>query len=369
MKKINFSDVNPLSPKIISSIKKKIAKTINKEDFILGESVRNFEKDFSKISNVKYSVSCASGTDALTLTLMALQLKQNDEVIVPGLTYISTGLAVILNNNKLVLADIDDQTGLIDINKIKTKITKNTKAIIPVNLYGQKVDLVKLRRAVGRKISIIEDSAQSHFALYENEKKPRQSKISIAACYSFYPAKNLGAYGDGGLVSTNSSTIYKRLLALRNLGSVKKYKHHLIGLNSRLDTIQAVVLKEKLDSILDLNNKRRKIANYYDKILAQIKQIKLTKTSKGSSRHLYVIRTIRRNELIKFLAKKGIYCIIHYPYSLNKLEAFKNKVKKTKLENSEEWAKQCVSLPLHPNLSIGDVRRVAVEIKNFFKSR
>jgi len=119
MKKINFSDVNPLSPKIISSIKKKIAKTINKEDFILGESVRNFEKDFSKISNVKYSVSCASGTDALTLTLMALQLKQNDEVIVPGLTYISTGLAVILNNNKLVLADIDDQTGLIDINKIK----------------------------------------------------------------------------------------------------------------------------------------------------------------------------------------------------------------------------------------------------------
>ncbi len=118
-----------------------------------------------------------------------------------------------------------------------------------------------------------------------------------------------------------------------------------------------------------LNNKRRKIANYYDKILAQIKQIKLTKTSKGSSRHLYVIRTIRRNELIKFLAKKGIYCIIHYPYSLNKLEAFKNKVKKTKLENSEEWAKQCVSLPLHPNLSIGDVRRVAVEIKNFFKSR
>ena len=369
MKKINFSEVNPLSFKKINLIKKKISQTINKGDFILGESVVNFEKSFSKMSNVRYSVGCASGTDALTLTLMALQLKQNDEVIVPGLTYISTGLAVILNKNKLVLADIDNKTGLIDINKIKSKITKNTKAIISVNLYGQKVDLVKLKRVVGKKISIIEDSAQSHFALYDKENKPRQSKISVAACYSFYPAKNLGAYGDGGLVSTNSSRIYKRLLALRNLGSIKKYKHHLIGLNSRLDTIQAVVLKEKLNSILDFNKKRRKIANYYDKILAPIKQIKLTKTSGGSSRHLYVIRTIRRNELIKYLIKKQIYCIIHYPYSLNKLEAFKKKVKKTKLENSEKWAKQCMSLPLHPNLSLADVRRVAKEIKNFFKDR
>ncbi len=321
------------------------------------------------MSNVKYSVGCASGTDALILSLMALQLKEKDEVIVPGLTYISTGLAVILNNNKLVLADIDNKTGLIDINKIKHKISKNTKAIISVNLYGQKVDLVKLKRVVGRKISIIEDSAQSHFALYEKENKPRQSKISVTSCYSFYPAKNLGAYGDAGLVSTNNSKIYRRLLALRNLGSIRKYKHHLIGLNSRLDTIQAVILKEKLNSIIDFNNKRRKIANYYDKLLSPIKQIELTKTSKGSSRHLYVIRTIKRNKLIKYLAKKQIYCIIHYPYSLNKLEAFKKKIKKTELKNSEKWAKKCMSLPLHPNLSFSDVRRVAKEIKKFFKNR
>ena len=158
-------------------------------------------------------------------------------------------------------------------------------------------------------------------------------------------------------------------MALRNLGSIEKYKHTIIGLNSRLDTIQAVVLKEKLNSILILNEKRRKVSSYYDKILAPIKQIKLTKTSKGSSRHLYVIRTKRRNELIKYLAKKKIYCIIHYPYSLNKLAAFRKKVKKTKLKNSENWAKQCISLPLHPNLSINDIRRVGKEINNFFKRK
>tara|TARA_B100001123_G_scaffold437521_1_gene569905 strand:- start:35 stop:1135 length:1101 start_codon:yes stop_codon:yes gene_type:complete len=366
---MKFTEVNPFSKKIQKAINKSILNTIKNKDFILGKDVKKFEEKFSKLAKSKYAVGCATGTDALTLTLMALQLKQNDEVIVPGLTYISTGLAVILNNNKLVLADIDDQTGLIDIDKIKTKITKNTKAIIPVNLYGQKVDLVKLRRAVGRKISIIEDSAQSHFALYDKENKPRQSNISVAACYSFYPAKNLGAYGDGGLVSTNNSTIYKKLLALRNLGSIEKYKHSLIGLNSRLDTIQAAVLKEKLNSILILNEKRRKVSNYYDKILTPIKQIKLTKTSKGSSRHLYVIRTKRRNELIKYLAKKKIYCIIHYPYSLNKLAAFRKKVKETKLKNSENWAKQCISLPLHPNLTINDIRRVGKEINNFFKRK
>ena len=179
---------------------------------------------------------------------MSLDLNSTDEVIVPGLTYISTGLSVILNNNKLVLTDIDDKTGLIDIGKIKRKITKKTKAIIPVNLYGQKVDLKKLRKVVGGKIFIIEDSAQSHFAFYGNNKKVMPHKYADASCYSFYPAKNLGAYGDGGLITVSKELHYKKLLALRNLGSIKKNEHVLKDKNSRFDTMQAVVLKSKLNS-------------------------------------------------------------------------------------------------------------------------
>ena len=366
--KIDFTNINPVSKKEISKIKNDIFTVIKNKNFILGNEVKTFENNFSKISKSKFSVGCASGTDALTLSLMSLNLKKSDEVIVPGLSYISTGLSVILNNNKLIFADIDDETGLIDINQVKKKITKKTKAVIPVNLYGQKVDLQKLRKIVGKKISIIEDSAQSHFAYNEDDAKITTNKFADASCYSFYPAKNLGAYGDGGLVSTNKKSLYKKLLALRNLGSVKKYEHLLIGRNSRLDTIQAVVLTNKLNSVLKLNEKRRKIANYYDKLLKSIKEIKLTKTNNGSSRHLYVIRTKKRNQLIEHLSKKNVSCIIHYPYSLNKLAAFKNHVRKVRVKNAELWSKQCLSLPIHPNFSKKNVRKVVKEIKNFFEN-
>jgi len=266
-----------------------------------------------------------------------------------------------------VLVDIDNETGLIAIDKIKKKITKKTKAIIPVNLYGQKVDLKKLRKVVGNKISIIEDSAQSHFAFNENTNKiTSRNNYADTSCYSFYPAKNLGAFGDGGLISTNNNALYNNLMSLRNLGSVKKNTHLLKGINSRLDTIQSVVLNRKLKSILSLNKKRRKIANYYDKFLHTIKQIKLTKTNKGSSRHLYVIRTKKRDKLIKYLARKKIFCQMHYPYSLNKLPPIKKVIKKTKLENSERWAKECLSLPIHPKLTISEANRIVNEIKLFF---
>ena len=366
IKKIPFTDINPLDNRKISKIKNDIYKIIKKRNFILGSEVNEFEKNFSRLSKSKFSVGCGSGTDALLLALMSLGLKDKDEVIVPGLTYVSTGLAVILNNNKLVLSDIDEDTGLISIDKIKQKINKKTKAIIPVNLYGQKVDLKKLRQVAGKKIFIIEDSAQSHFAFDHNEKKIKTNKYADASCYSFYPAKNLGAFGDGGLISVNNKSLYRKLLALRNLGSIKKNIHSIKGMNSRLDTLQAVVLNNKLNSILNLNNKRRKIAMYYDQNLNSIKGVKLTKTNNGSTRHLYVIRVKNRDKLIKYLFRKKISCQIHYPYSLNKSDVFKNKIKKTKLKNAELWAKECLSLPMHPNLSESEAKLVVNEIKRYF---
>tara|TARA_Y100000031_G_scaffold91909_1_gene100918 strand:+ start:1831 stop:2817 length:987 start_codon:yes stop_codon:yes gene_type:complete len=326
------------------------------------------------LSKIKYSVGCASGTDALILALKSINLQKDDEIIIPAMTYISTGLAVILNNCKIIFADIDEKTGLISITKVLKSITKKTKVIIPVNLYGQKVDIKKLRKTVGRKIFIIEDSAQSHFAYscyycdYNANskccKKERNERFANVACYSFYPSKNLGAYGDAGLVATNDFKIYKKLLSLRNLGAVKKNEHNIIGMSSRLDTIQAVVLKNKLKSILKLNDIRRKISIFYDKSLRNIKEIKITETNPGSSRHLYVIRTKYRNKLLKYLLMKKINCQIHYPYSLNKAKFINKKIT---LKNSENWANQCLSLPLHPNLKIFQMRRIVSEIKNFFQ--
>jgi len=364
---VNFTNINPVSKKENLKIKKDIFNIIKKKNFILGSDVKVFEKSFAKMSRNKYAVGCANGTDALLLSLMSLNLKKDDEVIVPGLTYISTGLSVILNNCRLILVDVDKETALIDIKKIKEKITKKTKVIIPVNLYGQKVNLNKLRREIGKKIHIIEDSAQSHFALQENTNKISKNSNALASCYSFYPAKNMGAYGDAGLITTDNRSIYNKLLSLRNLGSIKKHKHNILGMNSRLDTIQAVVLKNKLKTILKLNQYRRKIGIYYDKMLAGISEIQLTKTNKGSTRHLYVIKTEKRDKLKKYLSNEGIFCQMHYPYSLNKLPAFKKKIKKTILENSELWAKDCLSLPMHPKLTKKEVDRIVKKIKIFFK--
>ena len=377
IKKINFTHVNPIRSKEIFLIKKEISKIINKKNFILGEEVRKFENNFSKLSKIKYSVGCASGTDALILALKSLELKSSDEVIVPAMTYISTGLSVLTNNNKLVYADINNDTGLISIDDIIKKITKKTKVIIPVNLYGQKVDLKKLRSRIGSKIFIVEDSAQSHFAFScfncpnKDKKKccqkERNDRYADISCFSFYPAKNIGAFGDAGLVSTNNQKLYKKLLSLRNLGSIKKHEYDYLGINSRLDTLQAVVLKQKLRSILKLNQSRRKIAKIYDNNLDKIKEINLIKTKPGSTYHLYVIKTKKRDSLQRYLKSKKIYCQIHYPYSLNKLKPFKKYIKNTKLRNSEQWSRECISLPMHPNLQINQVYRVVYEIMKYFK--
>ena len=375
-KLINFTEVNPISNKQNLIIKNQIFSTIKKKDFILGKSVNEFEKKFSKLSKIKYSVGCASGTDALILSLMSLNLKKGDEVIVPGMSYISTGLSVILNDNKLVFADIDNKTGLISIDKISKKLTKKTKAIIPVNLYGQKVDLKKLREVVGRKITIIEDSAQSILAYScygcsnNNStkccKKKMNEKYSDISCYSFYPSKNLGAYGDAGLIATNDKKKYKELLALRNLGAIKRNRFTLIGKNSRLDTIQSIVLMNKIRNVLKWNDARREISNIYDKNLKDIKEIKLTKTSPGSSRHLYVIRTQKRPKLIKYLMKKKILCQTHYSYSLNQLKPFKKFISSQKLVNSEKWSKECLSLPLYPEMKKNNIYKIIYEVKKFF---
>ena len=373
---MKFTDVNPITNYQQNKITKSIISTIRKGDFILGKNVKKFEKKFSKLSNSKYAVGCATGTDALLLALKALNLKKNDEVIIPGMSYISTGLCVALNNIKIVFADINDETGLISLENVKKKISKKTKVVIPVNLYGQKVDIKLLRKIVGKKIYIIEDSAQSHFSYscyncrnYFNNiccKKERNHQYSDLSCYSFYPSKNLGAYGDGGIITTNNSSIYNKLKILRNLGAIKKNVHEYEGLNSRLDTIQASILLEKIKYTNDHNDYRRKISFFYDEELSLLNEVKLTQSKPGSSRHLYVIRVKNRNKLAKYLIKNKIPVQYHYPYSLNKAGALRKKIKKVKLINSEKWAKECLSLPLYPYMPLNEAKRVVNFIKKFY---
>ena len=244
-------------------------------------------------------------------------------------------------------------------------------------MYGQKVNIKLLRKLVGKRVFIIEDSAQSHFSsscLDCNKKdhhlcfkREKSHKYADLSCYSFYPSKNLGAYGDGGLVTTENSTLYKRLLFLRNLGSIKKNLHQYEGLNSRLDTIQASILLQKLKYTPLLNNYRRKISAFYDEELSYIDKIKLTNTDPGSSRHLYVIRVKDRDKLAKYLRKNKIPVQFHYPYSLNKTGALSKKIKKKRLVNSEKWAMECISLPLNPNMSIKEAKRTVNLIKKYYR--
>ncbi len=374
---MKFTEVNPFNNKIQKAINKSILNTIKKKDFILGRNVKKFEDKFSKLSNSKYAIGCATGTDALILSLKSLDLKKDEEVIIPGMSYISTGLCVSLNNNKIVFADIDKKTGLISFESIKKKLSKKTKVIIPVNLYGQKVNIKLLRKIVGRKVFIIEDSAQSHFSSLCHDcknsdhiscfKSEKSHKYADLSCYSFYPSKNLGAYGDGGMITTENLKFHKKLLILRNLGAVKKNYHQHEGINSRLDTLQASILLQKIKYTPINNNYRRKISAYYDKRLSDITKIRLTITDPGSSRHLYVIRVKNRNRLAKYLKKKNIATQFHYPYSLNRVGALKNKIKNVRLPISENWANECISLPLHPKLRISHADYIIKQIKNFFR--
>ena len=358
---MKFTDVNPFSKNEQSKINKSLLSTVKKGDFILGKNVEKFEKKFSKLANVKYSVGCATGTDALILSIKALGLKKKHEVIIPGMSYISTGLSLALNKTKICFADIDPDTGLISLDSIKNKINKNTKAIIPVNLYGQKVDIKKLRSIVGKSVFIIEDSAQSHFAF-----SCYNHSYAELSCYSFYPSNNLGAYGDGGLITTNNMNFYRKLKILRNLGTIKKNVHEYEGLNSRLDTIQASILFEKVNHTKKHNDYRRKISKYYDDELQFISEVKTTETKPGSSRHLYVIRVKNRDRLLKYLQKNGISSQLHYPYSLNRAGALKDNVKKERLPISEKWAKECLSLPIYPYMKLSDAEKVVKTIKKYF---
>ncbi|MBF0300881.1 MAG: DegT/DnrJ/EryC1/StrS family aminotransferase, partial [Oligoflexia bacterium] len=274
-----------------------VHKVFEKCNFILGEEVANFENDFAKFIGTKYAVGVATGTDALHLSVRALGIGPGDEVIVPANTFIATPLGVTLTGATPVPCDVEEKNFLIDINQIEKRITKKTKAIIPVHLYGRMLNMDSLKALADKyNLQIIEDVAQAHGAELDGKKA---GTVGRTGCFSFFPGKNLGAYGDGGMVTTNEKELYDNLISIRNYGSPKKYYHPIIGLNSRLDTVQAVVLGVKLKRLNDYNQRRFNAAVKYNNVLEGIGDVVIPQIPEKGSHvfHLYVIRTKHRDAL------------------------------------------------------------------------
>lgn len=361
---IKFYDLNKQDKIINNEILKSVKKVIKNKNFINGSDVSEFENNFSKYIGSKYSIGCSNGTDALTIALNSLNLPKGSEVILPAMTYISTLFSVFNANLKPVLVDINIQTGLTEVDEILKKITHKTKVIMPVHLYGNVFDIFELRKKIKKNIFIIEDSSQAHGARYKNYK--RVGSLCDLSCFSLYPGKNLGAYGDAGIITTNNLKLFNRIKKITNLGvdRKKKYDHDLLGFNNRLDTIQAAILNVKINNLDKNNSMRNKIARFYDKNIIN-KKITKIKYSKYSVYHQYILLVNRREKFQNYLIKNHIQSGIHYPKSINQHACTKKYFKNQKYINAENFAKKCVSIPIDPYLKSSELKKIIKVINSY----
>jgi len=353
---------------IKKEIQKGILEVLERTDFILGEEVKLFEEEFAKFCGVKYAVSVSSGTEALYLALLAEGIGLGDEVITTAHTFVATALAISQTGAKPALIDCDERTYNIDPQLIRAKITRRTKAIIPVHLYGQPADLDSIiRTAKEHNLKVIEDACQAHGAEYKGKKV---GSLGDAGCFSFYPAKNLGAYGDGGIVVTNSFKITQKIKTFRDYGRREKYRHLIKGCNCRLDTLQAAVLRVKLKYLNKWNRMRRQNANLYNRLLLPLRPNLITPYEADYAKHvyhLYVIRAKKRGKLLEYLKLKKILAGIHYPLPIHLQPAYEDLgYKKGSFPRAEKLSKECISLPMFPELSKEEIKRVVKEIGEFY---
>jgi dTDP-4-amino-4,6-dideoxygalactose transaminase len=324
-----------------------------------------FEEEFANYSNAKFAVGVGSGTEALHLCLKACGVGSGDEVITVPNTAVPTVSAISSAGAKPVFVDITPDTYAINVEKIEEKITERTKVVLPVHLYGHPAEMGQiLKLASAHNLKVIEDACQAHGARYNGK---NVGTIGDLGCFSFYPTKNLGAYGDGGMVVTNDEGLYERLVMLRNYGEVKKFTSKIEGFNSRLDEIQAAVLRVKLRYLDEWNNGRRDIAKLYQQLLKDSGiQLPCEKEWAEHVYHLFVIRTNKRNALRHYLEERGIGTQIHYPIPIHRQEAYeKLGYRKGDLPVSEKNAEEILSIPIYPELTTGEVETVARCIKEF----
>lgn len=362
---IPFLDLKKINMRHEKAIQESVSQVLHSGWYILGEQVRIFEKEFATYCGNQYCLGVANGLDALELIIRAYDIGAGDEVIVPSNTYIASILAISANGATPVLVEPERQTYNIDPAKIEEKITDHTKAIMVVHLYGQACDMNPIN-ALAKKynLKVIEDCAQSHGAIYDGKKA---GNLGDAAAFSFYPGKNLGALGDAGAITTNDEELYTKLHALRNYGSHKKYQNLFKGYNSRLDELQAPILKEKLKYLDEDNNYRRRIANYYlNSIHNQHIMLPSTKEEPESHVwHVFVIQVNDREHFMQYMTDHEIQTIIHYPIPPHKQEAY-IEWKEHSYPISEEIHEHIVSLPISPVMPEEHVKKV-VEVINGYQ--
>jgi len=331
--------------------------------FILGNEVKAFEEEFAKYIGVNFAKGTGSGTDAIMLALKALQIGAGDEVITVSQTAVATVAAIEMAGAKPVMVDIEEDFYTIAPEKIEAAITPKTKAVVAVHLYGQPADLNAILKITKKhKLKLIEDCAQAHGAIYKNK---RAGSIGDVGCFSFYPTKNLGALGDGGMVVTNDAKLAEKVEMLRQYGWKKRYISEFAGVNSRLDELQAAILRVKLAHLDDDNAKRNHIAQMYDKQLGQT-EIIIPKKRQNCSHvyHLYVIRAKKRDQLLEHLKQQGIAAAVHYPMPVHLQPAYNHR---QKLPVTEKIAKEILSLPMYPELTEKQTQKIINAVKEFLR--
>ncbi len=366
---IPLVDLKTQSRALKAEVLERMGAVIDEARYILGQEVQQFEDAFAAYCQTAHCVGMANGTEALHMALRALEIGPGDEVITAGNSFAATALAVEYAGADCVLVDVSPQDFNLDVTLIERAITPRTKAIIPVHLYGQPADMTaicQLARQHGLKI--IEDAAQAHGAEHGGR---RCGSFGDIGCFSFYPGKNLGAFGDGGAAVTDDPALAEKLRALRNYGQKQKNRHDLLGFNCRLDTLQACVLLAKLRHLEDWTQRRRKVARWYREELADCDVV--LPAEREDARHVYhlfVIRTARRDALIANLAEQQIACGIHYPHPLNRAQPFRQaRTVPPDLPECSRLAGEIVSLPMYPEMTRPQVARVAAAVAAFATSQ
>lgn len=360
---IKFLDLYKINQRYRKQTDAKIKEILDSGRYVLGENNKIFCKNFAEFCGTKYCLGVSNGLAALNLILKAYDFSQNDEIIVPANTFIATILAITENNLKPVFIEPALDTYNIDINKIEKAITKKTKAIIPVHLYGQAVQMDEIFNIAKKyNLKIIEDAAQAHGAIYKNK---RTGNLSDAAAFSFYPGKNLGCCGDGGAITTNDEQLFDKLSAVANYGSNEKYYHIYKGINSRLDEIQAAILNIKLKFLDEDNEKRRKISQYYRQNIKN-KKIILPQVYDENAHvwHIFALRTQNRDELKNYLYKNEIETIIHYPIPPHKQKAYPE-FNELSLPVTEKIHNETLSIPISPVMTKEEVSYVVDVINKY----
>ncbi len=365
---IPLVDLKAQYDSIKEEIDSAIQNVLNTTSFIMGEELEKFEEEFSRYCNVKYAIGVSNGSDALILALRACGISKDDEIITVPHTFIATTEAITIVGGKIVFVDIDPKTYTIDVAKIEEKINEKTKAIIPVHLYGQPADMDTIMELAKRyNLKVIEDAAQAHGAEYKGKKA---GSIGDVGCFSFYPGKNLGAYGDAGMVVTNNEEMAEKIKLLRNHGRInKKYEHEIEGYSSRLDNLQAAILRVKLKYLDKWNDRRRKNAQRYNQLLRDVNGIVAPYEANYAKHvyHLYVIRVEKesRDKLREELNSKGIATSIHYPIPLHLQLAYSYLgCKEGDFPVTEKASKEILSLPMFAELSDMQIEEIVELIKN-----